>query len=237
MNTLIKKVLEYQKNKNEIVFEEIINILTPVINIYVLKIDRIYAEDLKQELLLSIYTSLLKFKHERKEITINLKLSEIKNIYDEIIKHEYYDSFKVKFFEFKFLDISKTNNIVKLINEFYLFCNQNQFKKYINKVLNNKLIDFIRKHKIDKELKIISLNKVNDYDGEELLDKIADTTSLKNYSEIDYSLLTNEEIEFLNLFYKDNKNLTELEVANILDISQQAVSKRLIKIKNKLKKF
>jgi hypothetical protein len=49
MNTLIKKVLEYQKNKNEIVFEEIINILTPVINIYVLKIDRIYAEDLKQE--------------------------------------------------------------------------------------------------------------------------------------------------------------------------------------------
>lgn len=33
MNTLIKKVLEYQKNKNEIVFEEIINILTPVINI------------------------------------------------------------------------------------------------------------------------------------------------------------------------------------------------------------
>jgi hypothetical protein len=99
------------------------------------------------------------------------------------------------------------------------------------------LIDFIRKHKIDKELKIISLNKVNDYDGEELLDKIADTTSLKNYSEIDYSLLTNEEIEFLNLFYKYNKKLTELEVANILDISQQAVSKRLIKIKNKLKKF
>ena len=99
------------------------------------------------------------------------------------------------------------------------------------------MIDFIRKHKIDKELKIISLNKVNDYDGEELLDKIADTTSLKNYSEIDYSLLTNEEIEFLNLFYKDNKKLTELEVANILDISQQAVSKRLIKIKNKLKKF
>lgn len=143
MNTLIKKVLEYQKNKNEIVFEEIINILTPVINIYVLKIDRIYAEDLKQELLLSIYTSLSKFKHEKKEITINLNLSDIKNIYDEIIKHKYYDSFKVKFFEFKFLDISKTNNIVKLINEFYLFCNQNQFKKYINKVLNNKLIDFI----------------------------------------------------------------------------------------------
>lgn len=99
------------------------------------------------------------------------------------------------------------------------------------------MIDFIRKHKIDKQLKIISLNKVNDYDGEELLDKIADTTSLKNYSEIDYSLLTNEEIEFLNLFYKYNKKLTELEVANILDISQQAVSKRLIKIKNKLKKF
>ena len=99
------------------------------------------------------------------------------------------------------------------------------------------MIDFIRKHKIDKELKIISLNKVNDYDGEELLDKIADTTSFKNYSEIDYSLLTNEEIEFLNLFYKDNKKLTELEVANILDISQQAVSKRLIKIKNKLKKY
>lgn len=237
MNTLIKKVLEYQKIKNDIVFEEIINILTPVINTYVLKIDRIYAQDLKQELLFSIYKSLLKFKHEKKEITTNLKISEIKNIYDEIIKHEYYDSFKVKFVEFNSLDISKTNDIVKLINEFNLFCNQNQFKKYIHKVLNNKLIDFIRKYKIDKEVKIISLNRINDYDGEELLEKIADKTSLRNYPEIDYSLLTNEEIKFLNFFYKDNKKLTELEVANILGISQQAVSKRLIKIKNKLKKF
>ena len=55
MNTLIKKVLEYQKNKNEIVFEEIINILTPVINIYVLKIDRIYAEDLKYLKMMNYY--------------------------------------------------------------------------------------------------------------------------------------------------------------------------------------
>lgn len=237
MNTLIKKVLEYQKSKNEIVFKEIINILKPVINTYVSKIDRYYSQDLKQELLCSIYKSLLKFKHNKKEITINLGLSDIKKIYDEIIKHKYYDSFKVKFVEFKFLDILKTNDIIKMINEFYLFCNQNQFKNYINKVLNNKLIDFIRTNKIDREIKIISLNIVNDYDGEELLYKIPDTHSSKIYSEIDYSLLTNKEVEFLNLFYKDNEKLTEIEVANILGISQQAVSKRLIKIKNKLKKI
>mgnify|MGYP003292665590 CR=1 FL=1 len=237
MNTLIKKVLEYQKSKNEIVFEEIINILKPVINTYVSKIDRYYSQDLKQELLYSIYKSLLKFKHNKKEITINLGLSDIKKIYDEIIKHKYYDSFKVKFVEFKSLDILKTNDIIKMINEFYLFCNQNQFKNYINKVLNNKLIDFIRTNKIDREIKIISLNIVNDYDGEELLYKIPDTNLSKIYSEIDYSLLTNKEVEFLNLFYKDNEKLTEIEVANILGISQQAVSKRLIKIKNKLKKI
>ena len=237
MNTLIKKVLEYQKSKNEIVFKEIINILKPVINTYVSKIDRYYSQDLKQELLCSIYKSLLKFKHNKKEITINLGLSDIKKIYDEIIKHKYYDSFKVKFVEFKSLDILKTNDIIKMINEFYLFCNQNQFKNYINKVLNNKLIDFIRTNKIDREIKIISLNIVNDYDGEELLYKIPDTNSSKIYSEIDYSLLTNKEVEFLNLFYKDNEKLTEIEVANILGISQQAVSKRLIKIKNKLKKI
>ena len=237
MNTLIKKVLEYQKSKNEIVFKEIINILKPVINTYVSKIDRYYSQDLKQELLCSIYKSLLKFKHNKKEITINLGLSDIKKIYDEIIKHKYYDSFKVKFVEFKSLDILKTNDIIKMINEFYLFCNQNQFKNYINKVLNNKLIDFIRTSKIDREIKIISLNIVNDYDGEELLYKIPDTNSSKIYSEIDYSLLTNKEVEFLNLFYKDNEKLTEIEVANILGISQQAVSKRLIKIKNKLKKI
>ena len=237
MNTLIKKVLEYQKSKNEIVFKEIINILKPVINTYVSKIDRYYSQDLKQELLCSIYKSLLKFKHNKKEITINLGLSDIKKIYDEIIKHKYYDSFKVKFVEFKSLDILKTNDIIKMINEFYLFCNQNQFKNYINKVLNNKLIDFIRTNKIDKEIKIISLNIVNDYDGEELLYKIPDTNSSKIYSEIDYSLLTNKEVEFLNLFYKDNEKLTEIDVAIILGISQQAVSKRLIKIKNKLKKI
>lgn len=237
MNTLIKKVLEYQKSKNEIVFEEIINILKPVINTYVSKIDRYYSQDLKQELICSIYKSLLKFKHKKKEITINLGLSDIKKIYDEIIKHKYYDSFKVKFVEFKSLDILKTNDIIKIIKEFYLFCNQNQFKNYINKVLNNKLIDFIRTNKIDKKIKIISLNIVNDYDDEELLYKIPDTNSSKIYSEIDYSLLTNKEVEFLNLFYKDNEKLTEIEVANILGISQQAVSKRLIKIKNKLKKL
>ena len=55
MNTLIKKVLEYQKNKNEIVFGEIINILTTVINIYVLKIDRIYAEHLKYLKMMNYY--------------------------------------------------------------------------------------------------------------------------------------------------------------------------------------
>ena len=113
MNTLIKKVLEYQKSKNDIVFKEIINILKPVINTYVSKIDRYYSQDLKQELLCSIYKSLLKFKHNKKEITINLGLSDIKKIYDEIIKHKYYDSFKVKFVEFKSLDILETNDIMK----------------------------------------------------------------------------------------------------------------------------
>lgn len=232
MNTLINKVQEYQQSNNDLIFEDISTILTPLINKKLSKIDKKYIQDLKQELWLSMYEAVLKFKLEKKEISINMKLSKIKVIYDEVIKNKYFTSFKLNYNEFNSLDITKKDELVKLINEFYKFCNQNQFLKYIKTVINNKYIDFLRKHKNDKE--IISLNIINDYDDEELLYKIVDENPTSINYEIDYSLLTNEEINFLKLFHKDNRKLKEIEVAKILGISQQAVSKRLKKIKNKL---
>lgn len=237
MNTLIKKVLEYQKNQSDLVFQEIVIIMTPLINAQVSKINRIYTQDLKQELLLTIYKVLLKFKLDKELISKNLKLIEIKSIYDTVISHKYYDSFKLKYQYNISVYTSNEDDLVKVINEFYLFCCENKFKKYMKLALNRKVIDFIRKYKINFETKIISLNSVSENDEEELLYKIIDKSSLINYQKTDYSLLSTKDIEFLDLFYVDNKKLTEKEVAKILGVSQQAVSKRLNKIKNKFKKF
>jgi RNA polymerase sigma factor (sigma-70 family) len=206
-------------------------------NAKVSKINRICTQDLKQELLLTIYKVLLKFKLDKELISKNLKLIEIKSIYDTVISHKYYDSFKLKYQYNISGYTSNKDDLVKVINEFYLFCCENKFKKYMKLALNRKVIDFIRKYKINFETKIISLNSVTENDEEELLYKIIDKSSLINYQKNDYSLLSTKDIEFLDLFYVDNKKLTEKEVAKILGVSQQAVSKRLNKIKNKLKKF
>ena len=52
----------------------------------------------------------------------------------------------------------------------------------------------------------------------------------------DKKLLSKNDLEFLDLFYVDDKVIKEKEVAKILNITPQAVSVRLKRIKNKYKK-
>jgi DNA-directed RNA polymerase specialized sigma subunit len=88
-------------------------------------------------------------------------------------------------------------------------------------------------------------NKVVEKNREISLEELANELKVVAYCakvnnrirELSYVVKKDCDIEFLDLFYVDNKKLTEKEVAKILGVSQQAVSKRLNKIKNKLKKF
>ncbi len=236
MNTLIKKVLEYQQTNDEFLYEDIINELDKLINIQCSKIVRYYKEDLKQELLLEIYKGISYYKPEKELIKDNLECKKINIILKNIIKSKYYKSFKKKYgFKDNILNLKDVKLMTNVINEFYLFCNENQFRKYINVICERRRIDFCRKYKSGKNLKNISLNVVAD-DGEELIYKLIDKTSeIKNY-EIDYSLLSNKDVKFLKFFFDGNRKLTEKEVAKKIGVTQQAVSSMLKRIRERYRK-
>ena len=232
MNILIKKVLEHQHTKDEFIFEEIINELNNIINIQCSKIIKYYKEDLKQELLFEIYKGIPQYKPIKELITYDLEIKDINKIFNNINKSNYYKSFIKRYG----IRINSLDNkiIIDLINEFYLFCNENQFRKYINVLCERKRVDFCRKYKVSENSKNISLNVVAD-DDEEFLYKLIDKTSeIKNY-EIDYSLLSNKDIKFLKLFFEGNRKLTEKEVAKKLGVTQQAVSSMLKRIRERYK--
>lgn len=230
MNKLIKKVILYQRTQDNLTFNEIIIDLRENIDIQKVKIPKKYRTDLEQELLIEIYKGIINYKPKNQIISNNTNIDEIDELYSRIIENKYFESFKNKY------KIDSYKSKIKIINEFYLFYNENQFKNYINKICERTRIDFYRTYKIKDEIKIISLNLMND-DNDELLNHIIDPSTLPKRDLMNYELLTSEDISFLNILYKDNIKLTQCEIAKMLGISQQAVSKRLNKIKNKLKKF
>lgn len=221
MNLLIKKVLEFKKTNNEKIYEDIISRLNYLINKQCSKINSYYKEDLRQELLFEIYKKLSQYKI--------LKMDEINLDYENKKNNKYYNIFK----EIYQKEAETQNyNILNENNEFYLFYLENQFRKYINILCNHIRIDFCRKHKINENLKNISLNRIGN-DEEEYIYKIIDQSENSAAVKINYSLLNEEELNFIKLFYENDTILTEKEVAKKLGITQQAVSSRLQKIKKK----
>lgn len=233
MNTLIKKVLEYQQTNDEFLFEDIIYELDKLINIQCSKIVRYYKEDLKQELLFEIFKEISYYEPEKELIKDNLEFNEVNIIFKNITKSKYYNSFKKKYeLEDNLFNLKDIKEMTNVINEFYLFCNENQFRKYINVICERRRVDFCRKYKVSENSKNISLNVIID-DCEELIYKLIDkAVEIKN-CEIDYSLLSNKDIKFLKLLFDGNRKLTEKEVAEKLGVTQQAVSSMLKRIRER----
>lgn len=201
MNKLIKSIIKYQQTKDDDTFNKIIKDINYIINKNLKKLDKEYKDDLKQEILMSIFKVVNNFKIK----TLNTDLS-------------YIDNFKEKY---------KNLTNYNMEEEYNLFCNENQFRKYIDILCKNKVIDFIRKEKHEN---VISLNNLVD-ENNELLDMIKDEKIKEK--EITFS---SKNLEFLNHFIENDRILTQKEVAKKLGISQQTVSKKLKKIK-KIKNF
>ena len=197
MNKLIKNIIKYQQTKENDTFNKIIKDINYIINKNLKKLDKEYKDDLKQEILMSIFKVVNNFKIK----TLNTDLS-------------YIDNFKEKY---------KNVTNYNMEEEYNLFCNENQFRKYIDILCKNKVIDFIRKEKHEN---VISLNNLVD-EKNELLDMIKDEKIKEK--EITFS---SKNLEFLNHFIENDRILTQKEVAKKLGISQQAVSKKIKKIKN-----
>ena len=105
----------------------------------------------------------------------------------------------------------------KIIDNIPLEENEKQFTKYIEKTIINVYYDYLRKKTRKKKTKKPKKQKIN---LEYLISKG----------------ISNKDIEFLKLYYKDAKILTDKEVAKILNVSQQAVNKRRLRIYRKIEK-
>ncbi len=241
MNELIKMVIQYKTNKSDFIFEQIVERLKLLIDSKICKIPKLHRDDFYQELLVCLLRVINTIKIKkynlisldlftRKNFEL-LKMHNFKNV-NMVLKNEYIYSFIQKY-EIDLL-VSAFNSVDKLslfLHEFELFCNENQFLNYV-KVSFNRLV--YRFYKQINKFKCISLD-IEISEGVDLIDLIP-------YQEeegkmfYDKNLLSKNDLEFLNLFYVDNKIIKEKEVAKILNVTPQAVSIRLKRIKNKYRK-
>lgn len=112
----------------------------------------------------------------------------------------------------------------KIIDNIPLEENGKQFTKYIEKTIINVYYDYLRK-RMRKKKTIEKTEKIK--------------KSKKQKINLEYLIskgISNKDIEFLKLYYKDAKILTDKEVAKILNVSQQAVNKRRLRIYRKIEK-
>lgn len=203
MNKLIKLVIDYQKTFQNEIYEEIIKLLNPVIEIALQSVPIFYKDDIRQEILLNIYQVIKKYQ-----------LRDNSN--------KYMTNF-IKQYQQNPLLSKMTDKELKL--EYYLFCNENQLKKYISKTIKTKIIDYLRKYNNN----YIHLN-IKMTDKTELLDYIQDRPKYK--FDLNTLCLNCDERFLLDLLI--NK-FTEKQIGNILGITQQAVNKRKKKLLKKIK--
>ena len=136
------------------------------------------------------------------------------NLDNQLISNEYRNSFMAKYGKI----------VSEFDNEYKLFCFENQFIKYIIKICKSCVSDYYRHNKT----KNISLNK-KDHNQIELIDTICESINLAHNDILD---LNSEDLFIIDLWI--NKKYTQKEIGQILGISQQAVCKRIKKIKKNL---
>lgn len=191
MNELIKDIEKYQKENKEVYFLKIYNRLDKIISYKIQLVKD--KEDGKQLIYLNIILFIRKFK---------IKEIETKNNYDKFIK------------EIK----DKNCNLKK---EFKYYCNEKQFLKYFNKIIDTTIKKYYRDNK--KYTNNLSIN-----------DNI-DISSTSNVSLEDIFL--KKDYEFLSNFIENDTLLTEQEAAKKLGVTQQAINKHKKKIYKKYKKL
>lgn len=159
MNKIIKLIIEYKNTKDDYIFEDIVKIFNPLIISKcneVIKDDKLHFfnidnDELKQDLLIKLLNVIDHFK--------------LKTYYDETNINKLKDNKQ-------FINYIKRNSfksIKECIKEFNLFCNENQFKKYLKKSIDNEIL---KKKKIMKHnLNIYSLNNDN-LEGIEIINSI-----------------------------------------------------------------
>ena len=79
MNKLIKKVLLYQRNRDDELLNEIINNLRKNIDVQKAKIPERYKSDLEQELSIEIFKGIINYKPKNRIISKKISIDKIFN--------------------------------------------------------------------------------------------------------------------------------------------------------------
>ncbi len=246
---IIVLVKKYQKEsvseEKNFIFECIIEELNYLLKYYQKKIKAIYQDDLKQELLVTILKVINEFNIQQKikfdqslfnqknfDILNKYHFQNINTVFNNNYLKDFTDKYGIKLVKKAF---SNKKYYQKFIDIFNLFCIRNQFISYVKKALNNSYQNFNKSIKRNRMFKMNSLNIVI-FENVEIIDLIID----KSEANLDISIfddyLSKDEKAFINLFIFEGRVLTQKEVAEIIGITQQAVSKKFNKIKRKILK-
>ena len=199
MFDIIKKVIKYQETCDEQIFESLLNDFDLLIKKYTKKVDKVDQEDIYQELVMKLFKIIKYFKINNHQVDETYYKSFLNTIKDSRESH----------------------------SEYVLFCNQNQFLKYLKVTFQNTINSYFRKQQENFIFDVIDdLDQIEDYSEFK-------QSSFKNI--IEETSLSLKDKEFLSLFIEDDRILTEREVALKLKITQQAVNKRKNKILKKIK--
>lgn len=244
MNIRIKLVIEYQETKSDLVFEEIVKEFNNLIKFHLKNINHKYIKDVRQEMLMSLYNLVNNRFKVNKNIKINDEFFKLENF--KLLEKYHFDNVdKISNYPFvkKFINKYGTELIKEsfyneekkklFLLEYMLFCNENQFTYYLNKTLNTIKNNFFRNFATDNKYIVKSLNEES-LENIELIDLKA-YESLNSISIFDKYEMNDEDLEFILSFLDKGRKLSEKEVAAKYNISQQSVSKKLKKIKEKYK--
>jgi len=208
-----------QREKYYVLIEEE---LRPMIQYVVNRADREFYDDLIQELHMYLYIILLNNKFDLQIIDDN----------DAFIDKFINESIENK----RLWEMSSKEPIANRTfdSEFTNFVGSIKFKNYLFISFSYCVTEYVKKNKNRN----ISLNEINEY-GYEMIEMIADSNNRSEISVFDdiESKISKSDLCFINNYIDEFGNIrTQKEVAKLLGISQQAVSKRIRKIRKKIAK-
>jgi len=233
---LIDLINEYRKESNDNNFKKIEKKLTALINEYLPKVSKEDMQDIRQELLMII---LNKVKFASINYTYlpdslftddNLKLLKENNYsiesFNKYFNNKYVQPFLYKYgvskFEEAFIDLEVRKDFI------YNFAKEganNKFYGLLRKSFKSFIISFYRKQKNN-----LSLNNYIEKNIEYI--EIIKEEEEHNF-EFDWEIFELEDRKFLFECFNDERVLTQKEIAKKLNITQQAVSRRIKRIRNK----
>lgn len=244
MTNIVELILSYRKTHSEEVLKKILDSLFPMMLKRLKKIPKKDQEDILQEFKMGLYSLILKFEFQPKEIDSDLFNSENKNrllnndTFEETVMEIFHNPYILCFLKTdhtNFWCAFESEEGYRLFTEsFFRFNAQNQFLSVLNQRLNSIVADFFRKNENYFKYEKRILNRKNGH-GQEFLYQLKDKQKeVISFLELGFS---QEDAQFLSLFISGSKINSQAEVAYQLGISQQSVSKKMKQIYEKYKFF